>query len=180
MVRAPFSTNCAANYAACARQAIDEGNLDKARKSYQYYMASPVVQAQTTPADTAKLVLRWALLEQRALNAKGAVEVFKLGAKIVSKALKSELQRGEKQATREAAATLYCSWGLAEHRHRVALGRGKHAKSRSAALLRHAAVLDESKAPVLRWKRFATETAKESETEVAENGEIAELEPNLA
>ena len=37
-IRAPFDTSRAANYAVCAKRAINDGALDKARKTYEYYV----------------------------------------------------------------------------------------------------------------------------------------------
>jgi len=157
-LRAPFESNSAANYAVAARRAIDDGLLDKARASYAYYVDSFAPRQMPPPADTAQILLRWALLEQRASNVTGAREVFKLGARLVM----DETRKSDDARVRAAAATLFCSWGLAEHRHRATLG------SRVAlplALLRHATVLDDSKAAVLRWKMFS---ATEERAEPAE------------
>lgn len=144
-IKAPFESPHAQQYVVCARRAIDDGAFDTARKTYAYYHERHAPRHQM---DAAKMVLRWALLEQRALNATGARAVFKLGARAVHGGLRS----GDADL-KLAAATLFCSWGLAEYRHRAELG-SKDAV-RATALLRHATTLDASKAPVLKWRMFA-------------------------
>ena len=155
-IRAPFDSRPAGQTAECARRAIADGLFDRARASYGYYVHSYAPSRATAPTrDTALMLLRWALLEQRAANATGARDVFKLGARVVLQELKAH----EDDATlRATAATLFTSWGLAEYRHRDALesDEGK-ARLTSLALLRHATLLDESKAPVLKWKQFSDE-----------------------
>ena len=153
-IRAPFDSRPAGQTAECARRAIADGLFDRARASYGYYVHSYAPSRATAPTrDTALMLLRWALLEQRAANATGARDVFKLGARVVLQELKAH----EDDATlRATAATLFTSWGLAEYRHRDALesDEGK-ARLTSLALLRHATLLDETKAPVLKWKQFS-------------------------
>ena len=155
-IRAPFDSRPAGQTAECARRAIADGLFDRARASYGYYVHSYAPSRAKAPTrDTALMLLRWALLEQRAANATGARDVFKLGARVVLQELKAH----EDDATlRATAATLFTSWGLAEYRHRDALesDEGK-ARLTSLALLRHATLLDESKAPVLKWKQFSDE-----------------------
>ena len=155
-IKAPFESPHAQQYVVCARRAIDDGAFDTARKTYAYYHER---HSPRHKRDAAKMVLRWALLEQRALNATGARAVFKLGARVVH----DELRNGDADL-RRAAATLFCSWGLAEYRHQHELG-SKNARDRATALLRHATTLDESKAPVLKWRMFsATEEKPPTET----------------
>ena len=108
-IKAPFESPHAQQYVVCARRAIDDGAFDTARKTYAYYYERHSLRHKR---DAAKMVLRWALLEQRALNATGARAVFKLGARVVH----DELRTGDADL-RRAAATLFCSWGLAEYRH---------------------------------------------------------------
>ena len=155
-IKAPFESPHAQQYVVCARRAIDDGAFDTARKTYAYYHERHSLRHKR---DAAKMVLRWALLEQRALNATGARAVFKLGARVVH----DELRNGDADL-RRAAATLFCSWGLAEYRHQHELG-SKNARDRATALLRHATTLDASKAPVLKWRMFsATEEKPPTET----------------
>ena len=150
-IKAPFESPHAQQYVVCARRAIDDGAFDTARKTYAYYHERHSLRHKR---DAAKMVLRWALLEQRALNATGARAVFKLGARVVH----DELRTGDADL-RRAAATLFCSWGLAEYRHRHDLG-SKNARDRATALLRHATTLDASKAPVLKWRMFSATEEK--------------------
>ncbi|KAJ1459281.1 hypothetical protein M885DRAFT_613440 [Pelagophyceae sp. CCMP2097] len=145
----PFHDKRTQRYAACARRAIDDGLLDKARSSYRYYLQRFTA---TAPASEAALLAhRWALLEQRAFNETGARLVFKLGARIVS----SKLRDGQDDASLRAnGATLFCSWALCEFRHASVLGHEQQARSTSLRLLEHAVKLDEAKANVLKWRRF--------------------------
>jgi hypothetical protein len=147
---APFHDKRTQLYATCARRAIDDGLLDKARSSYRYYLQRFTA---TAPASEAALLAhRWALLEQRALNETGARLVFKLGARIVS----SKLRDGQDDAPLRAnGATLFCSWALCEFRHASVLGHeSQMARSTSLRLLEHAVKLDHAKANVLKWQRF--------------------------
>ena len=145
-------------YSVCARRAIEDGELDRARKTYAYYMARFGDDPRVPPSESALVAHRWALLEQRAENATGARAAFKLGARIVTSQLRSCEAAGTGACDprlRSHGATLFCSWGLAEFRHAAALGASSAtARETSLALLAHAAALDERKRPVLRWKRF--------------------------
>ena len=153
-IRAPFDSLSAGKYAECARRAIADGRFDRARASYGYYALTFSRRVEAPTSDTALMILRWALLEQRAANATGARDVFKLGARLLlGEMRKSRAPQAELQKT---AATLFTSWGLAEYKNRAALGAHDDERARltSLALLRHATRLDDSKQPVLQWKQF--------------------------
>ena len=84
----PFTAPAVVRYSVCARRAIDDGALDKARKTYSYYMARFGGDPRVPASESALIAHRWALLEQRAQNATGARVVFKLGARIVQSELR--------------------------------------------------------------------------------------------
>mmetsp|Transcript_7049 Transcript_7049/g.21747 ORF Transcript_7049/g.21747 Transcript_7049/m.21747 type:complete len:220 (+) Transcript_7049:81-740(+) len=122
-----------------ARTALAEGLVGTARASYNYYLRR---FADSRPVFAVDVCLRLAILEHNVGNRTGAKRVFRMGANSVHTALRLH----DDAFVRERGATLYCSWGLHEYKY--------DAQRLARAFLHHAATIDQSKAGVLKWRRF--------------------------
>lgn len=125
-----------------ARLAIKDGFVDKARKSYNYYLDR---FSKFSGEFVTDVCLRLAVLEQCQGNTPEARDAFVKGARVVGTAM---AKQHDTARLRERGATLFCSWGLHE-------SKKTHPQYRKVrGLLEHAVRLDASKSPVLRWSRF--------------------------
>jgi len=143
-----------------ARTALADGLVATARASYNYYLRRFADSSQC-PVFVADVCLRLAILEHNVGNRTGAKRVFRMGANSVTTALRGGSDASYEVFLRERAATLYCSWGLHEYKY-AHVGAESQRLRLARAFLNHAASIDESKAGVLRWRRFADPASSSS------------------